>query len=103
MTDNEKKIDEDLQRAAEEFFAAKFLKAIRLTMRRRCFSSDFTRFARRSLKIGAKYCASSTIYADLLEAFGKLDGAGRRAIVSYLKTQTTVSQFRSRCASDGKL
>jgi hypothetical protein len=25
---------------------------------------------------------------DLLEAFGKLDSAGRRAIVSYLKTQT---------------
>ena len=47
------------------------------------------------MKIGAKYCASSTIYADLLEAFGKLDSAGRRAIVSYLKTQTTVSQFRS--------
>jgi hypothetical protein len=55
-------------------------------MRRRCFSSDFTRFARRSLKIGAKHCASWTIYADLLTAFGKL---GRKpAIVSYLKTQT---------------
>jgi hypothetical protein len=27
-------------------------------------------------------------YHDLLEAFGKLDSAGRRAIVQYLKTQT---------------
>lgn len=27
-------------------------------------------------------------YHDLLEAFGKLDPAGRRAIVAYLKTQT---------------
>jgi hypothetical protein len=27
-------------------------------------------------------------YHDLLKAFGKLDMAGRRAIVSYLKTQT---------------
>jgi hypothetical protein len=27
-------------------------------------------------------------YHDLLEAFGKLDPAGRRAILSYLKTQT---------------
>jgi hypothetical protein len=27
-------------------------------------------------------------YHDLLEAFGKLDSAGRRAIVGYLKTQT---------------
>jgi transposase InsO family protein len=50
-------------------------------MRRRCFSSDFTRFARLSLKIGAKHCASSTTYADVLTAFGKLDSAGRRAIV----------------------
>jgi hypothetical protein len=30
----------------------------------------------------------SDAYRDLLEAFGKLDSAGRRAIVSYLKTQT---------------
>jgi hypothetical protein len=30
----------------------------------------------------------SDAYRDLLEAFGKLDPAGRRAIVSYLKTQT---------------
>jgi hypothetical protein len=28
-------------------------------------------------------------YHDLLEAFGKLDSAGRRAVVSYLKTQAT--------------
>jgi hypothetical protein len=30
----------------------------------------------------------SGAYRDLLEAFGKLDSAGRRAVVSYLKTQT---------------
>jgi hypothetical protein len=30
----------------------------------------------------------SGAFSDLLEAFGKLDSAGRRAIVSYLKTQT---------------
>jgi hypothetical protein len=32
--------------------------------------------------------AVSEPYNDLLTAFGKLDSAGRRAIVSYLKTQT---------------
>jgi hypothetical protein len=31
---------------------------------------------------------SNQAYRDLLEAFGKLDPAGKRAIVSYLKTQT---------------
>jgi hypothetical protein len=30
----------------------------------------------------------SDAYRDLLEAFGKLDSAGKRAIVFYLKTQT---------------
>jgi hypothetical protein len=31
---------------------------------------------------------SNQAYRNLLEAFGKLDPAGRRAVVSYLKTQT---------------
>jgi hypothetical protein len=31
---------------------------------------------------------SNQAYRDLLTAFGKLDSAGRRAVVSYLKTQT---------------
>jgi hypothetical protein len=30
----------------------------------------------------------SGAYRDLLKAFGKLDSAGRRAVVAYLKTQT---------------
>jgi hypothetical protein len=59
MTDNEKKIDEDLQRAANSS-RQKFIRAIPRTMRPRCFTSDFTRCARLSLKIGAKHCVSST-------------------------------------------
>ena len=79
MTDDEKKIDEDSSARGRRILRGKsFSKAIRRTMRRRCFSSDFTRFARLSLKIGAKHCASSTTYADLPTAFGKLDSAGRR-------------------------
>jgi hypothetical protein len=38
---------------------------------------------------GAPSAEREQAYHDLLEAFGKLDPAGRRAIVSYLKTQAT--------------
>jgi hypothetical protein len=77
MTDNEKKIDEDLQRAAEEFFAAKVSQG---------YSPDH---ATALLQQRFHQVREAIIVKDRRKALRVVDdnSAGRRAIVSYLKTQ----------------